>query len=148
MMNHVACATEHKASDQLNAIFPEVDLLTTSGYFKAVSHGVSGTNLKDIIRVISDRDIFARVIGKDKSNLSKSYRLVKLPTVIGDNVIDTVRVYMQASDVYGSLELAKEWLSTPIPALGGEVPLDIMDTPAGRELVRQTLRKIEYGEYS
>ncbi|ORT49531.1 hypothetical protein ST37_14145 [Vibrio sp. qd031] len=138
----------HKPSDQLNAIFPEFDLLTTSGYFKAVNQGVSGQHLKSVVSIIADRDIFAKVIGKDKSNLSRSYRVNKLPSLIGDSVLDTVRIYMQASDIYGSLDLAREWLSMPIPALGGELPIELIDTPAGRELVRQTLRKIEYGEYS
>jgi putative toxin-antitoxin system antitoxin component (TIGR02293 family) len=137
-----------KPSDALNAIFPDYDLRTSTGYYKAVVKGVSGGNLKSVIDIISDRDMMAHIIGKDKSNLSKSYRVKALPPVIGDSVLDTVRVYMMASDIYGSIEHASEWLNTPIPALGGEVPSELMTTPAGRELVRQTLRKIEYGEYS
>jgi putative toxin-antitoxin system antitoxin component (TIGR02293 family) len=137
-----------RPSDQLNDLYPDLDLLTSSGYFKAVTNGVSGEILKKFVTVIEDRDVFARVLDKDKSNLSKSYRVDKLPKVLGDSVLDTVRVYMQAADIYGSLELASEWLHTPIPALGGEIPVHLMDSHAGRELVRQTLRKIEYGEYS
>lgn len=137
-----------RPSDALNAIFPGYDLRTSTGYYKAVVNGVSGGNLKSIIKIISNRDMMAHIIGKDKTNLSKSYRVKVLPAVIGDSVLDTVRVYMMASDIYGSIELASEWLNMPIPALGGEIPSELMITPAGRELVRQTLRKIEYGEYS
>ncbi|MBL4828719.1 MAG: DUF2384 domain-containing protein [Aliivibrio sp.] len=137
-----------RPSDQLNGLYPGIDIRTASGYFEAVRHGVSGEILKSFVTTINNRELFARALGKDKSNLSKSYRVDKLPTVIGDSVLDTVRVYMLATDIYGSLDLATEWLSSSIPALGGEIPVDLMDSHAGRELVRQTLRKIEFGEYS
>ncbi|MGO3346686.1 MAG: antitoxin Xre/MbcA/ParS toxin-binding domain-containing protein [Marinomonas sp.] len=91
--------------------------------------------------------MIASAIGKDVSNLSKSYRTKCLSELVSDNLIDTLRVYMQAANLYESVELAKEWMNSRIPALGGEVPVTLLNTHAGRELVRQTLRKMEYGKF-
>lgn len=139
---------ERVALDELISLIPGRDIMSSSGYFRAVNDGVSGETLKKIIAVIDEREIFARVVGKDITNLSKSYRLARLPKVVGDGVIDTLRVYIQATRVFGEKDLAAEWLHTQIPALGGEIPVDLMDSPSGRELVRQALQKIEFGEYS
>ena len=139
---------QHTDYQDLATIIPNTDIMSGAGYYQAVSQGVSGEMLKNIVLAINDRDVFAKVVGKDKTNLSKSYRLVTLPKIIGDSVVDTLRVYMLATRIYGSLELATEWLRSPIPALGGEQPVALLDSHAGRELVRQTLRKIEFGEYS
>jgi putative toxin-antitoxin system antitoxin component (TIGR02293 family) len=40
---------------------------------------------------------------------------------------------------------ARAWVSRPNRALGGEVPLALLDTEAGYELVMDTLGRIEYG---
>lgn len=139
---------QHTDYQELATIIPNSDIMSGAGYYRAVNQGVSGKTLKSIVLAINDRDVFAKVVGKDKTNLSKSYRLATLPKLVGDSVVDTLRVYMLATRIYGSLELASEWLHSSIPALGGEQPVALLDSHAGRELVRQTLRKIEFGEYS
>ncbi|MFM2481310.1 antitoxin Xre/MbcA/ParS toxin-binding domain-containing protein [Celerinatantimonas sp. YJH-8] len=139
--------TQIVASETIDQLFPEVDILSPSGYLTAVRAGLSGDKLRIITKFIGDRELVARSIGKDASNLSRSYRVKLLPPAVTDNLIDTVRVYLQAAQIYDSMELAKEWMNSPIPSLGGEIPATLLDTHAGRELVRQTLRKMEYGEY-
>jgi putative toxin-antitoxin system antitoxin component (TIGR02293 family) len=41
-----------------------------------------------------------------------------------------------------------EWLSSPVPALGGTRPLDLMDTMTGQALVSQTLAQMQSGAYA
>lgn len=53
---------------------------------------------------------------------------------------------VKASKILGGVE-AKNWLYKPIPSLGNEVPLDLLDTEAGRRLVEQALLQIEHGDY-
>lgn len=40
------------------------------------------------------------------------------------------------------------WLATPIPALGGARPLDLLDTMTGQALVAQTLAQMQSGAYA
>lgn len=44
-----------------------------------------------------------------------------------------------------SADPAHEWLHTPHSMLGGETPLDHMDTVAGMDEVKTMLSHIEYG---
>lgn len=137
-----------RPSDQLNSIFPEFDIRTPAGYLKALRSGVTGAALKAAVSALNDRELFSRVTGKDSTNFSKLFRVKVLPGFIADSMLDTLRVYMLAADIFGSLELARDWMNTPIPALGGEVPATLLDTNAGREMVRVALRKIQFGEFS
>lgn len=48
----------------------------------------------------------------------------------------------------GDEEKAVEWLQTPNRALGGERPLDQLDTDVGAREVEDLLGRIAYGVYS
>lgn len=41
-----------------------------------------------------------------------------------------------------------DWLTTPVPALGGARPLDLMDTMTGQALVAQTLAQMQASAYA
>lgn len=51
-------------------------------------------------------------------------------------------------NIYDSVNLAKEWINSQIPALGGQVPVNILHTADGRKIVHQVLRKLELGDFS
>ena len=57
-------------------------------------------------------------------------------------------VIAQATSVFGTKEAALEWLSKPAMALEGKVPLDLLDTSAGHDMVRDLLGRFEYGVYT
>lgn len=40
-----------------------------------------------------------------------------------------------------------EWLNHPLPALNGRLPLDLLDTPEGFDVVQNILKAIESGAY-
>ncbi|WP_181161532.1 antitoxin Xre/MbcA/ParS toxin-binding domain-containing protein [Maribrevibacterium harenarium] len=131
----------------INALFPEADIMTPAGYLSAVRKGVSGETLRTIVNAVGESEVIAKTIGNDVSILSKSYQLKRLSPIASDNLIGTLRVYVRAIMIYESVDVAKEWMNTSIPALGGEIPISLLDTHAGRELVHLTLRRIEAGEY-
>lgn len=132
--------------DSINDLFPNVDIMSPIGYFSIVRSRISGDQLKAITDLIEEKELIARSIGTT-SNLSKSYQTKRLSSDETDNLIDLLRVYIQAAKMYGSLDLAKEWMRSSIPALGGEIPVNMLDLHAGREVVRQVLRRMEFGEY-
>lgn len=49
--------------------------------------------------------------------------------------------------VHGSAEEAGLWLTSPILALGGERPIDVLNTVRGYERVKNKLLQIEYGTF-
>ncbi len=40
-----------------------------------------------------------------------------------------------------------EWLQTPMPALGGKCPIDLLDVPAGQAVVLRLLGSLDSGAY-
>lgn len=132
--------------DSINDLFPGVDIMSAVGYLSIVRSGANNKQLRAITDLIGEEELIARSIGTT-SNLSNSYQIKRLSSAETDNLIDLLRVYTQAAKVYESFDLAKEWMRSSIPALGGEIPVNMLDSHAGREVVRQALRRMEFGEY-
>jgi len=65
-----------------------------------------------------------------------------------DIVIRTARTLAKAIDILGDREKAAHWLTAPNHALGGEIPIALLDTSAGAHEVEALLDRIEYGVYS
>lgn len=65
-----------------------------------------------------------------------------------DRTVRMARIYANAIEMIGDERKAVEWLSTPNRALGGEKPLDQLDTDMGARMVEDILGRIAYGVYS
>jgi putative toxin-antitoxin system antitoxin component (TIGR02293 family) len=65
-----------------------------------------------------------------------------------DRTVRVARVYAGAVEMIGDRDKATEWLNTPNRALGGERPLDQLDTDTGARMVEDILGRIAYGVYS
>jgi putative toxin-antitoxin system antitoxin component (TIGR02293 family) len=72
----------------------------------------------------------------------------KLSATEQDRVYRAGKVLSRAVQVLEDEEAAKAWLSRHNRSLGGEVPLALLDTEVGYELVLDTLGRIEYGVIS
>lgn len=58
----------------------------------------------------------------------------RLPSSEGEIALRIGRVLAMADEVFGSLEVARNWLRTPNFALGGAVPRDLLKTAEGETL--------------
>lgn len=72
----------------------------------------------------------------------------RLTAAESDRTVRLARVYAQAIEMIGEKGKAVEWLRTPNRALGGERPLDQLDTDLGARAVEDILGRIAYGVYS
>jgi putative toxin-antitoxin system antitoxin component (TIGR02293 family) len=55
------------------------------------------------------------------------------------------KVLDRTTIVFGDRDKAMIWLNSPCYALGNKVPMQLIDTTEGRELVLTTLGHIEHG---
>ncbi|WP_163574444.1 antitoxin Xre/MbcA/ParS toxin-binding domain-containing protein [Halomonas faecis] len=118
-------------------------------FIQTVREGISGSVVKQAIHALGDnRELFVRLLETTPGNLHRFYKRKALSRTDSEEVLDVLRVYYQTSKVFGDRDKALRWLNTSIPALSGEKPLDLFDTFEGRQLVREVLRKVEYGEFS
>jgi putative toxin-antitoxin system antitoxin component (TIGR02293 family) len=65
-----------------------------------------------------------------------------------DRVYRVEKVLARAVQVLEDEDAARTWLKRENRSLGGEIPLALLDTEPGYELVLDTLRQIEYGVVS
>ena len=65
-----------------------------------------------------------------------------------DRALRLMAVMGQASDVLGSREAAERWLSAPAMGLDQRVPIDLLASSEGTEMVKTLLERMEYGVYA
>jgi putative toxin-antitoxin system antitoxin component (TIGR02293 family) len=59
------------------------------------------------------------------------------------------RVFAKALELFeGNHDAASEWMSTPLPALGGATPDDALKAQSGVRDVENLIGRIEHGVYS
>ena len=64
-----------------------------------------------------------------------------------DRLARIAAIYVKAAKIFGPTE-AREWMKTPLPALGGNAPLEFCDTTVGASEVEDLIGRIDYGVYS
>lgn len=67
---------------------------------------------------------------------------------VSDQSERVARIIAKAVEVLGSLEQAQAWLKSPNRALGGEVPLDLLDTEIGARQVDEILIRLDFCLFS
>lgn len=118
-------------------------------FIQQVRQGISGRVVVEAIEAFGgDRELFVRLLETTSGNLHRYYRRAALGRSESEEILDALDVLRYAIQVFESDELAREWLKCEVPALSGSRPVDLLDTFKGREVVRQVLGKIEYGEFS
>ncbi|PMR71748.1 hypothetical protein CR158_10360 [Halomonas heilongjiangensis] len=127
---------------------PEDVFTDEVAFIKQVRQGISGQIVKQAIKALNDRELFVILLETKSGNLHRFYKRKALSRVQSEEVLDTLRLYYQASKLFGDPRVARQWLHCEIPALSGSRPVDLVDTSQGRDLVRQVLGKIEFGEFS
>ena len=79
----------------------------------------------------------ARIKGEKPLNPKQSEGLLRL-----------VRIFSEAQRILGSREKAWRWLDKPNRALDSEVPISLLDTELGAQMVSDVLGRIEHGVFS
>ena len=116
-------------------------------FIEAVRTGLRGEVVKQTLDVVGYRELIVRLLGTTSGNLHRVYRRKTLGQAQSEALLDTLRVFDHAERTFAGLVRAREWLETALPALGGQRPIDLCDTFEGRRLVRDSIRRIEYGEF-
>jgi putative toxin-antitoxin system antitoxin component (TIGR02293 family) len=87
----------------------------------------------------------APLLGISSRTLSRRRETGTLTTDASDRLVGLAEVVVLAQQALDGAEPTREWLRAPHSLLGGESPLDHMDTVTGTEEVKTMLYHIEYG---
>lgn len=93
-----------------------------------------------------DRAALARVLGVSLRTLQrKAGESQRLSPGASDRLARVRRILDLATEVLGEQAKGAHWLTSRSRALGGEVPLHMLDTDVGAQQVQQELHQIEFG---
>ena len=77
--------------------------------------------------------------------LSRRKDAGRLEAMESDRLFRLARVFAHAVEVFEARQRARDWLETENRALGGQRPLELLDTDAGAREVDEVLGRIEHG---
>jgi len=90
--------------------------------------------------------IFAKDMGTTERTLRRHQESgKKLNVTITQNVIGYAKIYDVGISYFKEEERWNLWLDTPNVNFNSQAPRAVIDTQSGRELIGNTLKKLEYG---
>ena len=105
---------------------------------RAVDLAKLGFSAEEIYRIVAPRRTLDRRRKNDELlTLAESDRVHRLE-----------RVTREANRVFGSEEKANRWLRKPNRALEKAVPIDLLESETGAQVVEEMLVRIEHGMFS
>lgn len=96
-------------------------------------------------RLDLSREQVAAALHLPERTLARRKKERRLHPDESDRLFRLARIAAQAAEVLGATEKAARWLRRPNRALGGRVPLELLDTDAGTREVEEVLGRIEHG---
>ena len=99
-------------------------------------------------RGVLSRSEAERLIIPRRTLSHRKRRGESLTTDESDKLARVVRVAALAEETFQNADKAHAWLREPSRALGGERPLDLLETEGGARLVEQVLGRIAHGVFS
>ena len=91
----------------------------------------------------------AELLGLSPSTLTrKKATKALLDPAHSDRAFRVANAFAYAETVFGEADKALRWMHKPNRAMGGAVPVELLDTQLGETRVRQILTRIEWGAYS
>jgi putative toxin-antitoxin system antitoxin component (TIGR02293 family) len=118
---------------------------------RAIRDGLPGralTHLVENLRVLKRSEV-DRAVGMSVRTLQRRKGEPDRPLSPeqGGRTWKFAEVLAAAIDVFGGQEDAERWLERPALGLDGHRPIDLLETPAGTEMVEELLGRLAYGVY-
>ncbi len=105
------------------------------------------TSLRDRAR-LSEETICSSLRIAKRTAARRKKDAARLKPAESELLLRLARVLASATEVLGSEEKGREWLTSANRALGGAAPIDLLDTGLGFDEVTDVLTRVEHGVYS
>jgi putative toxin-antitoxin system antitoxin component (TIGR02293 family) len=113
---------------------------------RQIETGVPGKAIPNLLMMLDfTREDFGTLLGRARKTLNELEQRAHLSRADSDLLYRIARALVNAVSVFGETEYAVQWLKEPNEALGGAVPLKLLATVEGDEIVRAELGAIEHG---
>ena len=126
-----------------------VSQLTSFEKMHVVREGVSKKDLEVLkSKTKMDYTSLAKALSVTRATLINKKRSDRFNVSLSEKIVGLADLYSFGFEVFEEEDLFNQWMQKPNKALGGEVPLDIIDNQFGREEVKNVIGRIAYGVYS
>ncbi len=121
-----------------------------------IRYAQEGFYLSDVKDMLStstlymEQDLVQRITGRSVrtvQRLAKETKPIRLNQQQSTVAFQYAQTLEHATNVFGSQQLAEEWLKKPCKYLDGYVPLELIDNSLGFQAVEDYLTRIEHGVY-
>lgn len=114
-----------------------------------IRSGLPPSTVKEMAAALGvSQDRMAQILALSKRTFARRRTQARLTAAESDRLYRLARITARAGEVLGSTEKAARWLQKPNRALGGEIPIGLLDTDLGAGMVGTVLGRIEHGVYS
>ena len=69
-----------------------------------------------------------------------------LDIVSSEHALKIIALFRKGTEIFGELEAFRRWIQKPAYGLGWQVPVELMETSGGIEMVLEELIRIEFGD--
>ncbi|HEU5079827.1 MAG TPA: antitoxin Xre/MbcA/ParS toxin-binding domain-containing protein [Opitutaceae bacterium] len=113
---------------------------------KVLRTGLAPKDFDTVAKALQIRsDVLAEKLGISVRTLRYQRSKKTLSPENSEKLFRAARVHEEARKVFTSDAAVSQWLVSPAPALGGRVPLELLDTDIGAREVENVLQGIAYG---
>jgi putative toxin-antitoxin system antitoxin component (TIGR02293 family) len=117
-------------------------------YYKA-HDGITKAEFMNIVQMTGlNFTAFSKFLPVSKRTIEKIKKHELMSPLVSDKALQIAALYSLGADTFDSMIDFKEWLESPLLALGGEKPATFLSNDTGLTLIRDLLGRIEYGVYS
>ena len=136
--------TRHEA---LKIIVGETAPLNEMTEIKITRNGIDASVLMRVAKKLNlPINVFAKNVGTTERTVRRHRdENKKLSSTVTQNTIELAKIHDEGLAYFKGYERWSAWLAAPSVYFEGSAPLSVIDTQAGRELIRKTLLKLEHG---
>jgi putative toxin-antitoxin system antitoxin component (TIGR02293 family) len=111
--------------------------------------GIKKSTLKSLAEYLGiTMETMSRLLHSSHRNIQRKDEEELLDTLKTEKVLELAAFAQRGIDVIGDKAAFKEWLHSPLPALGNKPPIDFLDTSFGIQMVIKILGRLEQGVFS
>jgi putative toxin-antitoxin system antitoxin component (TIGR02293 family) len=116
---------------------------------KLSRHGVRKSSLKSLAHYLGiAMEKMSRLLHTSHRNIQRKDEDALLDTLKTEKVLELAAFIKRGIDVTGSEAAFREWLHSPLLALGNRKPIDFLDTTFGMQMALKVLGRLEQGVFS
>jgi putative toxin-antitoxin system antitoxin component (TIGR02293 family) len=128
-------------------------ILTRLDAHEVILDGFPGkalTSLTEHVSIIRGAEAFEKALGVSMRTFQRKKKAAaagKLSQEQSGRAWKFAEIVGNASEIFGSIEEAEEFMERPAVGLNQNRPIDLLATPAGVEMVETYLQRVRYGVY-